>query len=357
MRAALPSGVVDPSEGGVWRYRGLLDDLPWPESRAPRIDLGDGPAHWHRVQVEGVPLWLQREDLNPHGSHKDRAAAVQVTVHALWNGRKLCISSSGNAAVATAAAARAARTPLVAFVHPRTPPAKLAALVDRGAHVVVSERAISLCRAFAARTGAVNLRASSDDAAVAGYRCLAGFQAESGPEVDAVFAYATTGATLLGMWQGFERLRRAGWHGAPPALWAAQAGQCTALARAFGASVPPQRAERSIVGDLGARRSRRHGAVVRALRASGGGALAVGDAAIEAARQALLDVGVAVGLESACAAAAAVRAAREGTVRAPMVLVTGHWYAALSPPPPGGMRRAETIEELDDLVGAFGRQP
>lgn len=346
-------GVLDASTQGVWRYASLYSL----DVRAEhRVDLGDGLAPVRKViWDDGEALELWREDLNPNGSHKDRSLAVQVSAYRQDGQRQLVISSSGNAAIAAAAACRVAGLRLWVFVSPSTPANKLSAIRRYGAMIIQSARAMGLANEWSRHLEAPNLRPSIDDRALEGYRALAFRFVESGCRADSVFCYTTSGSTLVGMAGGFEVLRgRLGWGDAGPQLHAAQAGLSCAVARAFGDRPEEGAAQRSIIGDLGAKRGRRFGPLVRALKASGGRGWAVSDAEILAAHSGLLDRGVHCGLESAAAVAAALRAVRAGAVRAPAVLLTGHYGHELDGRLPGESDPL-TADDIDAVREALAR--
>jgi threonine synthase len=337
---------LERSRTDTWRYAALLGvDVP-PERR---VVMGEGWVPRRTLQGDGVltSLVVQREDLNPNGSHKDRSLVVQVSAWAARGTRVMAISSSGNAAVAAAASARVAGVLLVAFVSPLTPPAKIAQITRWGALAVVSERAIGLCSELCA-DGVPNLRPSVDDLALLGYEALAFELAERGSDFDAVLCYTTSGSTLCGIARGFTRLRALG-HGGPlPSLHAAQAGTIADIAAAFGHGPGVATAGRSLLRDLGVRRTRRKGELVRAIRASGGSAWHVGDEEVLRAREWLLDRGVAAGLESACTVACTFAAAREGAIRRPLVIVSGHYghEAGEEAPNPQNLVRTDALDDV-----------
>ena len=339
--------LLDESRTDVWRYARLLEPAVAPEHR---VELGEGRVPCRVLRAADLPgaLVVQREDLNPNGSHKDRSLAFQVSVYAARGVRTLAISSSGNAALSAAAACRVARLDLVAFVSPATPAPKIGLIARLGATVVTSERAIGLCKELCEAAAIPNIRPSVDDLALEGYKTLAFELVERALPCDSVFCYTTSGSTLTGMARGFEALRGLGWAERQPALHAAQAGAIASIAEAFGRGPVSQTAERSIIRDLGTRRTRRKGELVRAIRASAGSAWHVDDEAILLAREWLLDRGVHAGLESACATACALAAWRSGVVERPLVLLTGHYGHEAGVDAPSGSRTlgAESLAEL-----------
>lgn len=337
---------VDADAPGVWRYAARVGvEVPGPH----RLHLGEGGTPLRTLSDAVLAL---REDLSPNGSHKDRSLVVQVSAWAARGARTLVLSSSGNAAIAAAAACRVAGLRLVALVSPLTPPAKVAAIARWGAAIVRSDRAPGLCRELSLALGAPDIRPSVDDLALAGYRTLTFELAERQVPCDAVFVYSTSGSTLCGMAEGQRALRDAGFEGVLPTLHAAQAGGGARLAAAFGYTPPAAPQNRSVVRDLGAKHSRRHGDTVRAIRGSGGAAWHATDGAILAAREWLLDRGVHAGLESACAVACALRAIDAGAVRHPLVLLSGHYGHEDSEAPE--VIAADTVAEALPALGRAG---
>jgi len=315
---------IDQKESGVWRYAPLMEA---PGVATSSLSLGDTAARYDSLSVQDSPfesLLCQREDLNPNGSHKDRSLAIQVNSYRAEGFRSLCISSSGNAAIAAAAACKAAQMTLFAFMSPQTRPGKIRAVLERGGHVILSSRAIGLAKSLAASHGLPNLRPSVDDRALEGYKSLAFYLAESGrnEQVDSIFCYTTSGSTLCGIWRGFQTLSEGGWKGPFPGLHAAQAGEITSIAERFGEK--PAQKGRSVIGDLGTKRTRRLGELVRAIRASQGHAWALSDAEILQAKSWLEIRGIGACLESACSMAAALKAGERGVIKNPLVLLTGH---------------------------------
>ena len=200
---------IDPRAPGVWRYAAWLGvDVPeW-----ARVDVGVFATPVQRVDgLAEEPLWLLRDDLQPHGSHKDRGLCVQVAVCRVRGHPLAVVSSSGNAAISAAAACRVAGVRLIACLSDRTPEPKVRMLARLGATVVVGPRPVAVLRAVADRTGAADLRPSVDPVAPAGYRTIAFDVAASAVDPDAVFCFTTSGTTLCGIAAGLYALRARRW--------------------------------------------------------------------------------------------------------------------------------------------------
>ena len=337
------SAWVEGDTQGVWRYAPLFASaLPADE----RVEIGDGPARLQDLGPVGSleRLVLQREDENPGGSHKDRSAAVQAALWAATGCTRATISSSGNAAIALGRAGRAAGMEIIALASPETSTGKLHRIAETGARLILSERAIGIGRELQKRWSIPSLRPSVDDRALEGYKALAFGFAERADQAEGVFCYSSSGSTLVGMARGFQQLREAGWSGHAPGLHAAQTGTIQSVAEAFGEAVPFE--GRSVVGDLGAKRTRRFGELVRAIRGSDGGAWGGSETALEDARS-LLDLrGVRACHESCCAVAAALKAGERGALRHALVLITGDAAHDRAEDGPLDAPRLDTIEEV-----------
>jgi threonine synthase len=102
-----------------------------------------------RLGAPAVRLWAKDDTGNVSGSHKVRhlmgvmihlRLAEVAGLHALAARRRLAIASCGNAALAAAVVAQAARWPLDVFVPPDADPAVLERLQELDAHVVACPR-------------------------------------------------------------------------------------------------------------------------------------------------------------------------------------------------------------------------
>jgi threonine synthase len=338
----------------VWRFADSLEPHVPAEFR---VTLGEGGTPLVEAPDLGRALglerlWLKREDLNPSGSHKARGAAFQVSALAAAGQRTLVISSSGNAALAAAAYSAAAGLRLVAILAPGTPPAKLAALRRMGAALFVSERALGLARDVAEATGWPNLRPSVDPLAVPGYLTLGWELAAELPERADLFLFVASGATMVGLFRSRQPSEP------PLALHAVQSRRAAPVVAAAGDSRPSPPDDGAGPTRLGARfgpKTRRVGEVVRALRATGGGAWSVSDAEADRARALLAGAGFDTGLEGAAALATAELAARHARCRRAVVVLTGaasgepDFAGALDDPVP---RAADAAGVLDVLARA-----
>jgi threonine synthase len=308
----------------------------------------------------GVPsLWLKREDLSPTGSHKARSLGYLCS-HLLAQGRdQAVISSSGNAAIAAAAFASLAGMRLLSLVSPRTPRVKLNALSTHPQLTVLSEQPVALLHHAVAEWGLSDLRGSVNPLAPNAYRGIAAELAGSDP-VEAVFVFSSSGATALGMSQGFQALQVPADR---PRLHVVEGLPGGELTRPWYPGGGPRGDRGANFSQLGARRSRLAPAVRRAVRQSGGRGWRIGAVELTRVRELGRSHGLETSWEGLATLAAMSRAAELGTGpgRWVAVLTGAAWQLELDPAPEGELRlpRADSPRELDTLLegAGFNRQP
>jgi len=312
--------------GGMWRWR---EWLPLRDDEQP-VTLREGGtpllAVPHVAQRHGLArLLVKEEGVNPTGSFKARGLSAAVTRAVLGGARRLVVPTAGNAGVALAA--YAARAGVTARVYaPRgTPPVLLAQIRLFGAELELVDGHIGDCgaraRAYAAESGAVDVSTLREPYRIEGKKTLGLELAEQfGWSLPDAIVYPTGGGTgLIGMWKAFAELREAGWvTGRTPRLYAVQSSGCAPVVRAFerGADAcdpwpDPQTVASGlrVPGPLGGR------LMLRALRETGGGAVAVSDGELEAAARQLQELeGVDASPEGGAALAGLVALVRRGLV-------------------------------------------
>jgi len=264
------------------------------------------------------------------------------------------ISSSGNAAVAAASYCTPAGIRLLSLVSPRTPEVKLRALLRRPQLVVVTETPVALLHHAVESWGMADLRGSTNPLAAGAYRGIAAELAQQGAW-DAVFVFCNSGATALGLHQGFTRLL--GITGRPQIhpVEATPGGELTRPWYPRGQHYPA-----SGVGHLGTKRSRLAPTVRRAVRESGGRGWRVDRPQMEGVLQIAQSAGLTTSWEGLAALSAASQHARQGGGGRTVVLLTGA-SAQLDLRPaerPGELAPAAADAfELDRLLESAGFTP
>jgi len=161
-------------------------------------------------------LYLKREDLNSYGSHKGRSIPPMIEKYVRDGRRTFIISSSGNAALAAAKyigeynrTSPDNRLNLIIFIGEKIEPKKLSAIREASegcGEIEIRQTDNPKQTAFATKKGSpdtINLRQSTDDAALAGYESLANELAEI-PDLAAVFIPTSSGTTAQGLYSGFQ---------------------------------------------------------------------------------------------------------------------------------------------------------
>jgi threonine synthase len=311
----------------MWRYR---EWLPLAAGESP-VTLGEGGTPLLGATRLGArhgfeSLWIKEEGTNPTGSFKARGLAVAVTRAVLGGARQFVVPTAGNAGVALAAYATRAGAQARVYAPAATPATIVAQIRAFGGDLVLLDGHIGDCgkaaRAFAAETGAVDVSTLREPYRIEGKKTLGFELAEQlGWTLPDAIVYPTGGGTgLIGMWKAFQELRASGWvDAALPRMYSVQAAGCAPVIRAF-----ESRADRCtpwpdpwtiaaglrVPGPLGDR------LMLRALRESGGGAVAVSDDALTAAACELQTVeGIDAAPEGGAALAGAVELRRRGLIR------------------------------------------
>jgi threonine synthase len=264
------------------------------------------------------------------------------------------ISSSGNAAVAAASYCTPAGIRLLSLVSPRTPEVKLRALLRRPQLVVLTERPVALLHHALEAWGMADLRGSTNPLGAAAYRGIAAELVQQG-SWDGVFVFSNSGATALGLHQGFTQLLE---KTAQPQIHPVEATPGGELTRPWYPRDQPYPA--SGVGHLGTKRSRLAPTVRRAVRESGGRGWRVDRPQMEGVLEVAQKAGVETSWEGLAALSAASQYARQGGGGRVVVLLTGaSEQLDLRPAErPGALAPAAADEsELDQLLESAGFTP
>jgi threonine synthase len=311
----------------MWRYSAWL---PLAESEHP-VTLGEGGTPLLGAQRLGARhgfdrLWVKDESTNPTGSFKARGLAAAITRAVRAGATRFVIPTAGNAGVALAAYATRAGVEARVYAPTTTPAPILNQIRAFGADLQLVDGHIGDCgiaaRLFSTGTGAMDVSTLREPYRIEGKKTLGLELAEQlGWTLPDAIIYPTGGGTgLIGMWKAFQELRDNGWvRGALPRMYTVQATGCAPVVRAF-----EENAERStpwsdpqtmaaglrVPAPLGDR------LMLRALRESKGGAVAVSDEALQAAATELQKVeGIDASPEGGAALAGAVALKEKGLLR------------------------------------------
>src|SRR5438067_6509846 len=269
----------------LWRY---CEVLPLPSDVEP-VSLGEGGTPLVRAEKFGddIDLWIKDESVNPTQSFKARGMSVAVSMAKHLGATKLAVPSAGNAGSALAAYAARAGLGAYIFMPYDTPQLNVIECCELGARVQLIDGLITDCGAEIARRkakeGWFDMSTLKEPYRVEGKKTLGYELAEQfNWQLPDVILYPTGGGTgLIGMWKAFEELEALGWIDAKrPRMYSVQASGCAPIVRAFEAGADhavefPNAQTRAAglrvpkaIGDF---------LMLRILRESGGGAIAIDD--------------------------------------------------------------------------------
>ncbi|MEE8595043.1 MAG: threonine synthase [Gemmatimonadota bacterium] len=310
-----------PCDVGMWRFREILPiaDGETPvslgEGATPLLPLGDIDG------LQGLLAYVKDEGRNPTGSFKDRGLSAAVTRAVLDGASSFVVPSAGNAGVSLAAYASRAGKRARVYLPADTPEMVVRRTRAAGGEVRRVDGLITDCgakaREYAARTEALDFSTLREPYRIEGKKTmmLEIVQALGWRAPDAI-VYPTGGGTgLIGSWKALGELAAMGIAVATTRCYAVQAGGCAPIVRAFGegalAAEPWIGAQTRAYG-LRVPSTLGDALILKALRESGGGALAVSDEESEAAAVELGKAGVSASIEGGATLAAARRLREEG---------------------------------------------
>ena len=329
---------IDAGEASLWRYAAALA-----LTKPPRISLGEGRTPLLPGEWQGARVWFKLESQMPSGSFKDRGTAIMLN-HLLEVGvGRVHEDLSGNAGASLATYAAGVRCRI--YVPATAPRAKLVQIAACGAELcaVPGSRQDVADAAMAAAGDSFYASHNWQPYFIEGTQTMAfeiweqlGFQVP-----DNILVPTGYGSNILGLERGFDALERAGEIGGRPRLFAVQAANCAAFAAAWKAGADglvPFAARETVADGIATRQPVRPARVLRALRRSGGGVVAVAEEAIAPALRELGRRGLFVEPTAATAGAALSRLLHDGTIapsETTVIALTGH-----------GLKAAEGIGEL-----------
>ena len=286
-RDALAARATD-----LWRWRELL---PVRHAR-DIVSLGEIETPLVPLPVSGgANVLVKDEGRLPTGSFKARGLVMAVAMAKALGITRIAMPTNGNAGAALAAYATRCGIETIVFCPDDTPDINVQEIALQGARVWRVNGLIDDCGAIVgegAKQGRwFDFSTLKEPYRIEGKKTMGlELAAQFGWTLpDAIF-YPTGGGTgLIGMWKAFDELEALGWIGSErPKMFAVQAAGCAPIVKAFDEGAEhAERWENAQTVAAGIRVPKAVGdfLILRAVRASGGKALAVEDDAIEAAVQ------------------------------------------------------------------------
>jgi threonine synthase len=292
--AAVSKGDLAGREASLWRYAELL---PVEES-TERVTFGEGWTPLLRCPRLGAELGLTEllvkdEGQIATGSFKARGMALAVTKAKELGAASLAVPSAGNAGGAMAQYGARAGLKCHVFMPADVPQLNRIECVAAGAKTYLVRGLITDCgkivREGTPVKGWFDVSTLKEPYRVEGKKTMGLELAEQlGWELPDVILYPTGGGTgLVGMWKAFAELEALGWiDGKRPRMVAVQSEGCAPIARAFHAGeefAEPWRNASTMASGIRVPAAVGDFLMLRALRESGGTAVTVSDAEIDAA--------------------------------------------------------------------------
>jgi len=320
MAAAVDRDEVASRGGGFYKWRELLPFAD--EGGVPRLGEIDTPL----ISLNSAAnVIVKDEGRLPTGSFKARGLALAVAMARELGLSRLCMPSNGNAGAALAAYATRAGMQSLVYCPADTPRMNIDETRLCGAEVVEVDGYIDDCGKLLAERakeeGWFDVSTLKEPYRLEGKKTMGlELAAQWGWQLpDAIF-YPTGGGTgLIGMWKAFAEMKELGWIDCPlPKMIAVQAEGCAPMVRAYAAGDEfAQRWEDAATIAAGIRVPQAVGdfLILRAVRESGGRAIAVSEAEIERSWKSLAsEEGILMCPEGAATHAAWLRMVEAGEI-------------------------------------------
>ncbi|HEX9322888.1 MAG TPA: threonine synthase [Xanthobacteraceae bacterium] len=359
VRNALTKDALGSRPMDLWRYRELLpvrkldDIVSLGEAATPIVALDKLAA-----RLGAGELLVKDEGRLPTGSFKARGLVMAVSMGKALGISHMAMPTNGNAGAALAAYASRAGIRTTVFCPEDTPEVNVSEIALQGAKVYRVNGLIDDCGKIVAagreKAGWFDVSTLKEPYRIEGKKTMGLELAEQlGWELPDVILYPTGGGTgLIGMWKAFAELEAIGFLGSKrPRMVAVQAAGCAPMVRAFEAGAEhASRWENAHTIASGIRVPQAIGdfLILRAVRESGGFAIAVDDAAITAAlEEAAREEGFLLCPEGAATYAAYKAALADGRIRRDERALLFNCATGLKYPLPPVHRRLDRTKPID----------
>ena len=296
VKAALSKQTLAARPADLWRWRELLPV----RNTANIVSLGEAVtpvvpmnALARELGVTGEIL-VKDEGRLPTGSFKARGLVIAVSMARELGVTHMAMPTNGNAGAALSAYCSRAGIKATVFCPADTPETNISEMALQGADVYRVNGLIDDCGKIVGAgkeaVGWFDTSTLKEPYRIEGKKTMGLELAEQlGWQMPDAIYYPTGGGTgLIGMWKAFDELERIGFIGPErPKMVAVQASGCAPMVRAWEAGVEhAERWENAETVAMGIRVPQAVGdfLILRAVRDSGGFAIAVGDKAILAAQ-------------------------------------------------------------------------
>ncbi len=364
VKQALSKSALSERPQDLWRYRELL-----PVRRVEDIvSLGEAvtplvPLSRLAKKLGAAELLVKDEGRLPTGSFKARGLVMAVSMAKSFGITHIAMPTNGNAGAALAAYATRAGIRTTIFCPADTPEVNVSEIELQGATVYRVNGLIDDCGKIVgegkAEVGWFDVSTLKEPYRIEGKKTMGLELAEQlGWEVPDVIFYPTGGGTgLIGMWKAFAELEAIGFIGSKrPRMVAVQAAGCAPMVRAWEQGeehAPRWEDAHTIASGIRVPQAVGDFLILRAVRESGGFAIAVPDDAIQAAlNEVAREEGFLLCPEGAATYAAYRQALADGRVGRDERAVLFNCATGLKYPLPPVHRKLDRTRPID--YSAFG---
>ena len=294
VKKALTKEKLAQRPADLWRYRELLpvrrkqDIVSLGEIMTPMVTMPK-----LQKKLGGGEILVKDEGRLPTGSFKARGLVMAVSMAKALGIKHMAMPTNGNAGAALAAYASHCGIKTTIFCPEDTPEVNVSEIALQGASVYRVNGLIDDCGKIVgegkAKVGWFDTSTLKEPYRIEGKKTMGLELAEQlGWDVpDAIF-YPTGGGTgLIGMWKAFDELEKIGFIGSKrPRMIAVQAAGCAPMVKAYDEGkehAPRWENAHTIASGIRVPQAVGDFLILRAVRESGGFAIAVEDPAIEAA--------------------------------------------------------------------------
>jgi len=359
VKKALSKEALAARPPDLWRYRELL-----PVRRlADIVSLGEAVTPLVAMpklakSLGAAEILVKDEGRLPTGSFKARGLVMAVSMAKALGVKHMAMPTNGNAGAALAAYASRAGIKTTIFCPEDTPEVNVSEIALQGATVYRVNGLIDDCGKIVgegkAKVGWFDTSTLKEPYRIEGKKTMGLELAEQlGWQVPDVILYPTGGGTgLIGMWKAFAELAAIGFLGAKrPRMVAVQATGCAPMVRAYEAGeehAPRFENAHTIAAGIRVPQAVGDFLILRAVRESGGFAIAVDDDAITAALEEVANTeGFLMCPEGAATYAALKQALADGRIRRDEQAVLFNCATGLKYPLPPVHRTLDRMKPID----------
>lgn len=366
-RAISKHDLARRAEGGFWRYREFLpvrrsaDVVSLGEVVTPLI-AAPKAARLHGART----LLIKDEGRLPTGSFKARGLALAVSMAKEFGIRRMAMPTNGNAGAALAAYSTRAGIESWVFCPDDTPEVNVREIALQGAHVFLVNGLINDCGRLVnegkAKMGWFDVSTLKEPYRIEGKKTMGIELAEQLDwQLPSVIFYPTGGGTgLIGMWKAFAELEAIGFIGSRrPRMVAVQATGCAPIVKAWQEGrehAEPWKDAHTLASGIRVPDAIGDFLILRAIRESGGFAIAVDDQTITDAQAEMARLeGLLLCPEGAATYAAWRAALANGLIRRDEQALLFNCAAGLKYPMPAAGRPIDCHQSLDQAALAGGQ--